>query len=579
MPRRLSRLARQVWGFGKALASPGAERTKGREHPRAAKTKPRPKIAGRGERFRCRDGFIHRHRVGIAIALAAALVRLHRLPEVFASSDAADLAWEVVKRVCGDSDLSEAISDFTLHRLGGVQPVVVYLHALLTSALGLSLDAPAWVATTIITSTLSVFFAYLLGRELAGTAGGLWAAALLAVSPIHVMLGRHLGAPWAYEVLFQLLIMYLLIKQVREPRSQYIAGLCVALAVYVWCGNQMMALFPVLAFGAVVGYWETREQRIVDYVRSRFATFWLALPVASLAWLLWVTFEYREGHLAHALFDKRKELGWHLHNWLSDLYRDIGHGPTWIGLLCVVLTLASGKRLLSLRGLPFVYFLCYSAPFWVWISRKTTLTTGYVLYSITGLLLLTSFASVKLLAPARLRHVLPAVSVGLLLLGTSSAVHRQIGINKYLGVRGFQGKYENATATTAAAAFIRNHSGDDTSRVFSDASGGTGLEPPIMRLYFRRPAYSLYDAPSPRVPYRKFSGRADKVDYLVVEPKNRQLVERYFGAPFQLAARITGTGRHNLDVYARSHEGPPKKISAAAGHRLYKEVYPRLCSR
>ena len=54
MPRRLSRPARQVWRFGKAFASTGAERTSVREHPRAAKTKPKPKIAGRAGSLRYR---------------------------------------------------------------------------------------------------------------------------------------------------------------------------------------------------------------------------------------------------------------------------------------------------------------------------------------------------------------------------------------------------------------------------------------------------------------------------------------------------------------------------------------------
>ena len=53
-PRRLSKPARQVWRFGKAFASTGAERTRVREHPRAAKTKPKPKIAGRAESLRYR---------------------------------------------------------------------------------------------------------------------------------------------------------------------------------------------------------------------------------------------------------------------------------------------------------------------------------------------------------------------------------------------------------------------------------------------------------------------------------------------------------------------------------------------
>ena len=49
MPGRLSRPARQFGRFGKAFASTGAERTKGREHPRGAKTKPKAKTAGRVE--------------------------------------------------------------------------------------------------------------------------------------------------------------------------------------------------------------------------------------------------------------------------------------------------------------------------------------------------------------------------------------------------------------------------------------------------------------------------------------------------------------------------------------------------
>ena len=77
MPRRLSRPARQVWRFGKAFASTGAERTKVREHPKprthpgmpgwdplvwdpAAKTKPKPKIAGRAESLRYRGWRRHR---------------------------------------------------------------------------------------------------------------------------------------------------------------------------------------------------------------------------------------------------------------------------------------------------------------------------------------------------------------------------------------------------------------------------------------------------------------------------------------------------------------------------------------
>lgn len=521
---------------------------------------------------------LNRHRFGIAIALAAVLLRAHRLSEVFGSSDAADLAWTIVKKVCGDAGIGDALSTLVQFRLGGVQPIVVYVHAAIAQALGFSLDAQTWVATTIIVSALSVFCAYLLGTELVGTAAGLWAGSLLAVSPIHVMLGRHLGAPWAYEIFFQLLVLFLLVKQIRQPSSWYMAALCVSVALYLWCGNQMMAIFPVLGFGGIVGYWDGERKGPIAYARSRFLSAWLLVPAASLACLLWLTYEHREGHLAHALFDKHKELGWHLLNWFSDLIRDIGYGPTWIGLLCLCLALAFWKDLLRLRGLPVVYFLCYAVPFWIWISRRTTLTTGYVVYSITALLVITALAPMRALGSTRLRHVLPMISAALLLLGTFDSVYRELGTRALLGVRGFQGSYGNNMATTAAAAFIRQHSGNDRSRVFSDASGGAGLEPPIMRLYFRRPSYSVYDAPSPDVPYRKFRRQKDKIDYLVVKVANAGLVERYFGSTFHLAAKI-GAGRHGLQVYSRSTPSSIETIEPAEGHQLYAKLYPELCSR
>ena len=48
MPRRLSGPARRAWRFGKALASTGAERTQGREHPkrREDEAKPQERRAG-----------------------------------------------------------------------------------------------------------------------------------------------------------------------------------------------------------------------------------------------------------------------------------------------------------------------------------------------------------------------------------------------------------------------------------------------------------------------------------------------------------------------------------------------------
>lgn len=525
--------------------------------------------------------FVGRHGVALAISLFAVLLRTHRLTEVFASSDAADLAYSAVRKVCGDVSFGQALSELVLHRLGGVQPVAVYLHALTADALGLNLTAPTWVATTIAVSGASTFSAYLLGRELAGQASGLWAATLVAVSPIHIMLGRHLGAPWMYEVCFQLLIAYLLVRQLRRPSRAVRGGLCVALSIYFWCGNQMLAIFPVVAAAVALGYFESERAGFIRYLRERLLSAWLALPAASLAALLWITFERREGHLAHALFDKRKYPGWHLANWFSDLYRDIGYGPTWLGILSLLIALLAGARMRGLRALPLVYFFCYAAPFWVWISRKTTLTTGYVVYSITALMIVVAVVPMVSLGQRRFGHLIPALTAALLFGGSLASVYRHVSMKAYLGVSGFQGTYKPDNGAAVAAAFVRRHSGDHRSGVFSDASGGTGLEPPIMRLYFRRPSFSLYDARSAELVYRRFRGQRKRIHYLVIEAKkkNRLLAQKYFGDDYRIALTVTRGNRKLLYVYALGFAGDPLKVGVEEGASSYLEAYPELCSR
>src|SRR5690606_4495593 len=220
------------------------------------------------------------------------------------------------------------------------------------------------------------------------------------------------------------------------------------------------------------------------YLLSRFASWFLLAPIVSAGWLLIVTFAYREGHLAHALFDKQKTLGWYYPNWQSDLIRDIGYVPLAIACLSVLLLLVL-VMVRKVRPLPggilLTYCACYTLPFWVWISRSTTLTTGYVVYSITAMLMISAVTPFAFRWTGKWSHVLPGVVTLFLLVGSLSVVYRHWKEGaSYLGVRAFQGAFKANNGTTTAAAFIRSHSGNSKARVFSDASGGAGLEPPIM---------------------------------------------------------------------------------------------------
>ena len=121
--------------------------------------------------------------------------------------------------------------------------------------------------------------------------------------------------------------------------------------------------------------------------------------------------------------------------------------------------------------------------------------------------------------------------------------------------------------------------GPTATTVFSDASGGTGLEPPLMGIYFDRPHFSLYDAFPATLPYARFQRQADDIDYLVVLPANRRLVEQYFGEAFQEALRVTEEGRGELLlVYARAGTFASRaSMDVSVGDRQFDARYSLLC--
>ena len=94
----------------------------------------------------------------------------------------------------------------------------------------------------------------------------------------------------------------------------------------------------------------------------------------------------REGHLAHALFDKPHQLGFYADHWLDDMSFDIGPAVTWFGLAAVVVATAE-RRVFSKRRLLVVLFVCYAAPFWCAVPPESTLTRGYISYGVGALLL------------------------------------------------------------------------------------------------------------------------------------------------------------------------------------------------
>jgi hypothetical protein len=523
------------------------------------------------------------------LALSLSLRLFRRAPEML-SSDAADLASSAAKLVCRSASLGEVANRLLLFRLGGIQPLVLFAQGWSSRLFSTAMNPTDWEWSTILVSVSCSGLAYLTGRRYANAHVGLSWGLLLAVSPIHIMLGRHLGAPWAYEVAFQAALLWLGDRHLCAPTRETAASFFLTLAAYFWCGNQMLAIMPVLAYLALAHVLEREARERIAYLFSVTVNPWVLAPFVSGLGLVYATFALKKGHLAHALFDKEKHLGWYWHNWYHDLVSDLGYGPTWIGFIAVGIGIVCKGPLVSRRRVPLFYFLCYTLPFLFWIDQRTTLTRGYVICGVSGLLLLIALLPYHLnillqgnpKAPSAQRQSglltggVLSVTTLLLLAGAGSSVYR-LYAGTHLGVRGFQGSFGRPIGASAAAAFIRTHGGGLPGKVFSDASGGGGLEPSIMRLYFRRPSLSLYDA-ARKAPYLKFASAAATVDYAVALPKNRSLMAKYF-PELHLRAKVYGgtTSEVKLLVYFRS-KGRVARIRAEQGHAAYAAAFPTVCA-
>jgi hypothetical protein len=423
---------------------------------------------------------------------------------------------------------------------------------------------------------IATYVAYLIGRHLVGNAAGLAAAALLAVSPLNIMESRHLGAPWMYEGFLQLLIVWLCLRLHSSPSKRLQVALPIAIGVYVWAGNQMMAMAPVLAYAVIAG---VRERLPGDspkvYLADRYLTPWWIFPVVSTGVLLYDAIAFHKGHLFHAVFEKRHEIGWYGKNWWQDLTWALSRVGIWFAVVGFVLSLVTTRRIFSLQRVPLVMFAAYTAPFLFSIPPGSTFTRGYIVYGVNALLLLGALAFFRIPGPRAVGAAVSSVFAALLFVGAGQSAYA-LWKHPLIGTRNFHGNYVPNVGFKAAAAWVRSHAlpGD---RVFSDASGGAGLEPPLVTMYFNMPHYSLYDAPELE-PYRKFRGKARDIAFLVVKPKNRGIASRYFGADFREAAIVSTPERGDvLAIFDRRHEGPPERVSSVEADRMFEGKYSLLC--
>jgi hypothetical protein len=198
------------------------------------------------------------------------------------------------------------------------------------------------------------------------------------------------------------------------------------------------------------------------------------------------------------------------------------------------------------------------------------------MYGVSALLVAGATAAFS----ARLRLVRAPLLVGIvgcvLVLVTLKSTYRLVDTD-LVPTRGFQGTFSRNNGIKTASGWIRSR-GRARGRVFSDAYGGSGLEPSVVDMYTQRATYGLFDGPTGSAVYGRFAKDAKRIQYLLVSPENQPLAAAYFPT-FTAALDVTsGDDGVILSVYVNEPVTKRERIDVADGDRGFEATFSMMCT-
>lgn len=218
----------------------------------------------------------------IVITLAGAFFRFYDLdgvpPEM--TSDAVEKLLDAA-RVFGDLGPDYAPNPQVFFpNNGGREPIQMYLVALTHRVTGIPYNFTLLKIVSALEAVVTIPLMYWMGKELVGARAGLIAAALVAVSYWHTVLGR-MGLRIVLTPLFMTaMIVYLVRAMRRNRRADFLkAGLALGVGVYAYQALRMAPVFVIVAVGLAFLF---MARSAADRRRYLFNTLALAVIAAAV---------------------------------------------------------------------------------------------------------------------------------------------------------------------------------------------------------------------------------------------------------------------------------------------------------
>lgn len=466
------------------------------------------------------------------------------------------------------------------------------LSAVLFSILGLRITELAWLLPTILAGAVTPVAVFLLVKQVSGLAPAIISAMTISLLPIHVMESRLITPAEVMGFLGQVLTLYFLIAYLKQPSRRNALYFGTVLGAYFYTHLKWPGILPVIVYVAMV--WAgTGEESVALKARraSRLLlrpAVWM-LPLLALGVLVAssVVAGSRNdvlinGPLGHFLTRTGGgRLGLYINYYYPYALSFAG------GLLALLMTAAFFLGLgqvihLTKVSIFWVWGLCYSLPYWIFIGPKTTLPPTY--YS-SGLQAFAIFTVVWLIVVVGQRLYARRWIYGLLTLSLTFSLYTVFctaysfqSINVF-HLRGWQGCYEPSLGMKAAGYWLRNNTSVEA-KVFAFNVGGGGMEPSNCIYYFNRVVMSLYDSPSYEFTHSYYARFASEMDYFIISPADyNRMAESSRSRIPHLAARVTDhAGKTLLLIYSKRWLGPTVSLDQQEMDRAFDKEFGRLAA-
>jgi hypothetical protein len=524
------------------------------------------------------------------IFTAALILRTVGLGGVFHSNDSVETAYYSGCNTGSMSDWMNTLKPARTHSILGVASAFILVRSL--GLLGLPVTEFVWNLPYAFTGTLTVISAYMLVKLLfKKDLPALTAALLMALLPVHVYVSRSSGhVHHSLPLFLETTTLIAFYHYYEKPSSRRLLTASILLSASMLSHVFFPLIFITLVYmgahyteGQPAGRLTKSVLELLRaYSREPVLTVLLVIVLAVSS----VFTLYHSGASYGSL------PGIHFRHYMLNMLFFMGVIPLAVGVFCLNRAVRYVKDF-GLKGVPAVLFLSHSLPFLFIFDR--CITNHFTLPAAS----LTIMVGAVLGQAASERQSKTKTTAIVILISSCFLIHalNTLGLAHtpdYAGILApekivcksglafdciispctwtYPGGVYPDSGVKAAGYWIREHA-RESDVVFSDASGGAGIETNVLGYYARRRHVCLNDASLMQVA-ALFNKTKDNLDVLLIRPENELLFGALMEGGFRKTAVVYSEGNPVLLIYTRREfYEQPAVLDLLEYNRLYDAEY------